>query len=89
MKIAVGTESKLKLDAVSEAIKELHIIDEFELIGLTVQSKVPETPYNKQTKIGSINRAKNCLEEQPGLDLYIGIESGLEDRYGDLYEEVW
>ena len=47
---------------------------------------MPDTPWDVQTKQGASNRAKALADK----NIYaIGIESGLVERYGDIYEESW
>ena len=50
---------------------------------------VSDTPFNLETKKGAINRAKNAQAYDSGHEMYIGIESGLVERYGEFFEEVW
>ena len=59
-----------------------------EVVGYSSKSMVPDTPYDKQTFDGARNRALGCKSTQKG-DYFIGLESGLVERYGQLYEEAW
>jgi len=89
MKIIVGTENKRKLAAVEAVVGALGIVDTYTLHGCAAASGVPETPFGIQTLDGARNRARNSLTCEPTGDLYIGIESGLVERYGNWFEEVW
>ena len=89
MKILVGTENKRKIEAVKTVINSMEIYEEYTISGLSTESSVPETPLNEDTKEGAINRAQNAQLCEVGCDLYIGIESGLVKRFGEMYEEVW
>ncbi len=76
MKIAVGTESKLKLRAVSASLKLLGINGE--VIGHNSKSLVPNAPvgYEEMT-LGALNRAKEALRKVNESQIGIGIENGL------------
>lgn len=89
MKISVGTTNKRKLKAVESVFTEINIHRDFEVIGFDVKSNVSETPFEEKTILGALNRAKSVHEAHPEQDMYFGIESGIVNRYGDLYEEVW
>lgn len=62
--------------------------ENIEVLGYSTSSGVPETPYGEQTYQGAKTRSRNCMDS--GIaDCYVGLESGLVERYGDLYEEAW
>jgi len=50
---------------------------------------VPSTPREKQTFDGATNRATDSRSNNPDANFYIGIESGLVNRYGIDFEETW
>jgi inosine/xanthosine triphosphatase len=88
MKIIVGTKNQKKIDAVISVFKEVLEMNDLELIIHDSKSKVPEAPCDRETYDGALNRASECYEI--GLsDYYIGIESGLVERYGNMFEEAW
>ncbi len=75
MKIAVGTASNQKLGYLKEVLQELEL--EFSLIPFNVSSEISNQPLTrKETKKGSINRAKNALSKTTNCDFAIGIEVG-------------
>jgi non-canonical (house-cleaning) NTP pyrophosphatase len=87
LKIAIGTKSSYKINAIKRAIYNLDIEFECEFIG--VPSEVSEQPMKPQeTKNGSINRAKNALKNLPGSDIGIGVEFGYEPRWEGGYSMV-
>lgn len=55
----------------------------------SVDSGVGYTPWGRETKKGAKNRATKSFALHPQVDLAIGLESGLVNRYGDIYEEAW
>ena len=83
MKIAIGTASNYKVNAIKRAFYNLNF--EFESVFGKADSEVSEAPCKPgETKQGSINRAKNILKAFPDSDLGIGVEFGyepIEDRY--------
>jgi non-canonical (house-cleaning) NTP pyrophosphatase len=89
MKISVGTTNIQKLNAVSTVITEMNISASFKVSGFKADSGVSETPLDEQTVLGALHRAKSVRNAHSNQDIYIGIESGLVSRYGDMYEEVW
>lgn len=88
MKFLVATTSKIKLRAVEEVIGEILKDRDLVVIGCDVSSDVSETPWGEETLVGARNRAKNSKEKGTS-DYNIGLESGLVDRYGEVFEEAW
>jgi inosine/xanthosine triphosphatase len=88
MKIIVGTKNQKKIDVVVSVFKEVLGIDNLEIVAHNAESKVPEAPHGHETYDGALNRAMECYTIG-SADYYIGIESGLVKRYGNLFEEAW
>lgn len=57
--------------------------------GYAADSGVPETPFDRETFDGACSRARHAQSAVPHADYYIGLESGLVERYGHVYEEAW
>lgn len=89
MKFIVGSASRRKIEIVSKVIHEVFKNKKVDMEGYGAISGVPETPYDQQTFEGAKNRAIGSKENVPYADFYIGIESGLLERYGHIYEESW
>lgn len=89
MRFAIGSESERKIKIARKVIAELFGSDDFDILGHATVSGVPETPYDRQTFDGAKNRALNTKENFVDFDYSIGLESGLVDRYGHMYEEAW
>lgn len=87
MKIVVGTMSKRKCDVVEKVVK-VFVKEQIEIVPFKADSLVPSTPWDKETFDGAKNRAVGCQKESVG-DYYVGVESGLVERYGVVYEEAW
>lgn len=88
MKIIVGSTSQRKTDVVKKIFSQ-YFREDLNLIGYPANSGVPDTPYAKQTYLGSKNRAVDCKNHNKKFDYCVGLESGLVKRYGRTYEEAW
>lgn len=89
MKIITGSASKRKIDITEKVVKQLFNDTTIEVTGYASVSGVPETPYDKETFDGARNRALDAQGNVPDADCYIGLESGLIERYGHIFEEAW
>lgn len=89
LKIAIGTKSTYKLNAIKRAIYNLDI--SFDYVFDNAPSEVSDQPIGKgETKLGSINRAKNILQMYPDNDLGLGVEFGYElDEFGKYHMVCW
>jgi len=85
--LAIATKNKHKIKVVSKVFSK-HFADILDVHGVDVPSMVPETPYNDETPEGAMSRCRQ-LADREGDDYCVGIESGLVERYGYLFEEVW
>ncbi len=69
LKIAVGTTSEYKLGFMKELLEEMNLIGNIEIIPVKAESKVSDQPITeKETKKGSINRAKATLKYSKEAD---------------------
>jgi len=85
MKIAVGTKSKQKIAFLQEVLNEMQIVADLE--SFDVSSDVSDQPKkSKETKLGSINRAKKALALSPGSDFSLGIEIGYQRNLNGDYK---
>lgn len=89
MKIAVGTKSDQKIAYLEEILKELEL--EFSLMPLEVSSEISNQPLtSKETRTGSINRAKNAFSQSTNCDCAIGIEVGYHpNKKGQYHMFCW
>jgi inosine/xanthosine triphosphatase len=75
MIINVGSENKIKIDAVKEVVKEYMFLHKSTIISFKPNSEVSEQPKSmEEILLGAINRAKNSFKN---CDYSIGIEDGL------------
>lgn len=85
IKIAVGTTSEQKLQFLDEVLIELKLKTKIE--SFNVPSGVSDQPIsNKETRQGSINRAKSVLKLSSKTNLGLGIEVGYHLNKNKNYE---
>ncbi len=85
IRIAIGSESPLKMEAVREAVTALGL--EAVVVSVVTVSGVPPQPYERlQTLSGASHRAEQARAKYPN-DLCIGIENGLVP-YGSWVGDV-
>lgn len=89
MQWIVGSESERKVNTVRKVVAQVTGKTDFTIVGYGANSGVGNTPYDKETYIGAENRANECKHKFPQADYWVGLESGLVERYGHLYEEAW
>ncbi len=89
----VGSTNKTKIDAIRLATK--HIFPEALITGFEVHSGVSSQPRTvRETREGAENRAKGALAEglkisQTRENLGIGLEGGVFEENGQLWNTVW
>ncbi len=85
MKIAIGTTSKLKIEALKDALDKLGL--KAEIASIKTDSGVSNQPFGfDEIIIGARNRTDKSLKET-SADIGVGIENGLveiEDNYFDV-----
>ena len=75
MKINVGSENRVKTDAVRESVSGYSFLTGAEVVSVAVESGVSEQPKSaEETITGAMNRARSAFN---GCDLSFGIEDGL------------
>ena len=83
MKVLVGSQNPVKIEAVKEAFSKY--FDNIEVVGIKVDSKVSNQPINTETFDGAKNRAlelKKINEEKNlGAKFFVGIEGGIIKLY--------
>lgn len=88
MKFFIGTNNAVKVDTAKQVIAKILDSTDFELFGKDVPSGFGETPHDQETIQGAENRAKELIL-LPECEYAIGLESGLVQRYGHIFEEAW
>jgi len=77
MKVLVGSNNPVKLDAVKEAFEKYY--KDVEITGISVESDVPEQPVNSDTFTGAKNRAMKLFDmnKKNDNDFFVGVEGGI------------
>lgn len=88
MKFIIGSTSGRKIDT-AQKVLEQYFDKNVTVGGYAAASGVSETPYDKETFDGAINRARAAKTAEPEADGWLGLESGLIERYGHMFEEAW
>ena len=79
-RITVASHNPVKLAAARTGFERLFPDDEFQVVGIAVESGVPDQPKSRaETMTGARNRAENARIQQPESDYWLGIEGGIED----------
>ena len=97
MNIHLGTTSELKKVALDKALNYYVNINKIEndwtITSFEVESGVSPTPIDEESYLGAFNRAMSLYNQNQNTknmgDLFVGLESGLVDRYGKRFEECW
>ena len=84
MKAIIATKNEGKIEGARRALS--HYFDDLEVIGIPASSDVGEQPLNEEILLGAQNRVKNlkkyCKENNIQADLYLSIESGINNLFG-------
>ena len=87
MKILVGSKNPVKLNAVEEAFSLY--FDSLEIVGLSVNSDVPDQPINEETYVGAENRANHLrqinIKQSLNAEYFVGIEGGIQQTYNKWF----
>lgn len=86
MNIHLGSTSQHKQNAVEIVLAEL-LEEKVFIQTYNIASGVSDTPWNEETFQGAKNRAAGIKSDGDGI--CIGLESGLVERFGGIYEESW
>lgn len=79
LKVAVGSDTPVKINAVENAFTERYPEHEAVVIGKKVPSGVSDQPMtNAETLLGARNRARRLLEVYSDIDIAAGLEGGVE-----------
>ena len=85
MKIVIATKNPGKIEGAKRAF--CNYFTDFTIEGIPVSSEVSEQPVNNEIYAGAKNRIKNlkdyCKNNSIYADLYLSIESGINNVLGD------
>lgn len=84
MNVLIATKNQGKIEGAKKALE--HYFTDIEIKGIPVESNVSEQPVNDEIYNGAKNRVKNlkeyAKENNINADLYLGIESGINNALG-------
>lgn len=84
MRVLIGSKNPGKIEGAKRAFEKL--FDEVEVVGVSVQSNVPDQPVGKDIYNGARNRVDNLIEWAKNngetADYYVAIESGITEDLG-------
>jgi len=88
MRIIVGSSNPVKIDSVEEAFKKY--FPNSEVVGTEIDSGVSEQPMSElETINGARQRAHTALKSDPGARYGVGIEGGVTEVEGKMFECAW
>jgi inosine/xanthosine triphosphatase len=89
-KVIVASRNPVKIEAVSQAFHRMFPERDFEVVGLSVDSGVPDQPLNDgMCWQGAVNRAEQVRQRQPEAGFWVGIEGGVDVLYGKMIAFAW
>lgn len=84
MKVLIATKNPGKIEGAKLALE--CFFDDIEIVGVPVESNVPDEPVNRETLIGAKNRISNLEKyaKEKGIeaDMFFAIESGITNELG-------
>ena len=90
MKIVIASKSPVKEQAVRSGVGVLFPEHEFAFECVSADSGVSSQPMSdEETRKGALGRIRHAKELSPGADIYIALEGGSADAYGDLHCFGW
>ncbi|MEK7547168.1 MAG: inosine/xanthosine triphosphatase [Patescibacteria group bacterium] len=89
-KIVIASKNPVKINATLNGFQKMFPAETFEIEGIQVPSGVSEQPLSDSEVFqGAWNRADNASKAVPGADFWIGIESGVEEKNGEMEAFAW
>lgn len=90
MKVVIGSKSPVKEEAVRRGFKTLFPDTIFNFECIKTNSNISDQPMsNDEIRTGAENRTKHARDLIPNAEFYVGLEGGVEEMYGDLYNYGW
>ncbi len=90
MKVLVASLNPVKIDACREAFNRFFPDEELSVSGISIPSGVSEQPFSEsETLSGAINRTELLKSRYPAAHFVVGIEGGVEQRFGELWAFAW
>jgi len=78
-KVIVASLNPAKINAVKQAFEKVFTDEEYEFVGVSVPSGVPDQPMTDiETKQGAVNRVANAQMSIQDAAFWVGLEGGIE-----------
>lgn len=88
--VAIGSTNPVKIETARQAFVALFPNEEFSFDGVKAASGIADQPMSDtETLHGALNRIADTRRLVPGADFYVGMEGGVEDTNGELWEFAW
>ena len=88
MKVLIGTQNPGKIEGAKRAFSRY--FQDVEVIGVKVESEIPEQPFDQELLMGARNRVKNtkkyALDNNIEADYYVAVEGGITTSLGTIIE---
>ncbi len=90
MKVVIGSKSPVKAEAVRRGFQGLFPEIAFVFECVPADSGISAQPMSHaEMRTGALGRAKHARLLSPEADFYVGLEGGVEELHGDLYNYGW
>ena len=88
-KVIIASKNPVKINAVSNAFKEMFPTESFDVEGVSVTSGVNKQSQNdSETLQGALNRIE-IASKTTEADFWVGIEGGIEEKNSDMEAFAW
>ncbi|QSH39366.1 inosine/xanthosine triphosphatase [Candidatus Kaiserbacteria bacterium] len=89
-KIIVASKNPVKVHAVEQAFGKMFKGEDFEIVGVSVPSDVPDQPMSdEETYTGALNRVNNAQAAESDAEYWVGIEGGIEEKNAEFEAFAW
>lgn len=90
MNIVIASLSPVKAEAVRTGFEMTFPGKEFEFTAVQALSGVSDQPMSDdEMRSGALGRIRHARESISDADLYVGLEGGVQEMYGEMYNFGW
>ena len=90
MKVVIASKSPVKEEAVKQGFGKLFPVEAFSFECVAANSGIRDQPMSDdEIRTGALGRIKHARELSPDADFYVGLEGGVEEMYGEMYNYGW
>lgn len=89
-KIIVASQNPVKIEATLIGFSQMFPKEKFVIEAVPVPSGVSEQPQNEAEALrGALNRIRKIQKLRPRADFYVGLEGGIEEKFGGMEAYAW